>query len=1075
MPTPKNPPDRFGHAPLSKPNTASVSTRTDASDSVNASVQAYASDPAYASDSENTSGTTYESVPASVPTRESVSSQAYVPKLPLSDATRLLLDAFQLQDENGYTTASSRKAEHSASGQIISLYPTLHAEAGYRARPALSFQIGKPDGWHVLKDITVFVRHVRLGHRLEIGRRFHFSPGIHLFDPLSGQLLQLMLDAHRDLAFMFGDSAGMNRHFGNKDARFLFLSPTHLNRFLDIMEKAGSGDGRAFEMEWTLEREMLRVRSGSFHIPLSIDTVPGGFRVTSEIDVTTVGTLSDDHSLLVSDGILYRLDAESAKKAKALLLALGRTSSAELLVPDSAAPILFHDILPVFDPDHAVKLPEHIEDTLFRAPVSTKLFLDREWDKITARPEWWYGETCVPEENQRQAIRTVDGRLVLRNREEEALIENRLQQLGFTREHGIWQLEGEDNLFEFMTEGLPLLFDLAEISATPAFTGLTVRKGTKVSASLGFAENNLLSFAFQPEGMSREELLLLLAAYRNKRKYVRLQNGDFLRVAESGAAQVASVLDQLAMRDSALSRETLEVPVYRAPTLDRLSREEGFHLSRSAPIRTFVRDITAPEEIPFNMPDGLNAVLREYQKTGISWMSALTRNGCGGILADDMGLGKTIQVLTLLLQEKQAAGLAGMAALPSLVIAPTSLVLNWQEEANRFTPALKVLVVSGQAEERVLLREDIAGADVVITSYALVRRDQEAYRDIRFRFCIADEAQYIKNPNSVSAKSVRRIKADTRFALTGTPVENSLTELWSLFDFVMPGYLHAHHHFIVKYEAPISRHGNKQSLKELTRHIAPFILRRMKKDVLKELPEKIEMQLCCDMTEGQKKLYAAHLLHARKEVQQTLDKAGIQKSRIKILALLTRLRQICCHPGVFLEGYRGGSGKMNLLMEVVEEALAGSHRILLFSQFTQMLGLIREMLDKKQISCLYLDGSTPAGKRQELVKSFNAGMGGIFLISLKAGGSGLNLTGADTVIHFDPWWNPAVEDQATDRAYRMGQKNAVQVIRLVTAGTIEEKIDLLHKRKRDLTDQVILPGETFLNNLSEGDIQSLFG
>ncbi len=995
--------------------------------------------------------------------------KASAPAFPVSDATRLLLSAF-LQPEGKQEGAHARKPTEAVSPSFaFSLEPTLHAEAGYRAKPALSFSIGRQDTWHVLKDVASFTRHMRLGQTMELGKRFHFSPLVHQFEPVSEQLMQLILDTQRDLAFMFGDNGGVNRHFGNKDTRFLFLSPTHLNRFLNIMEQAGNGAGEAFRMEWELEGETVRVQSGPFSLPLSIDTLPGGFRLKSELDVTTVGALSDDHSLLVSDGILHRLDPESARKAKALLIALGRTASGELLIPDDAAPVLFNEILPTFDREHTIQIPAHIEETLFRAPLATKLYLDREGDCILARPEWWYGETCVPVDAPTQAFRTSEGKLVLRDPEGEAGTGVLLQQLGFIRQPGVFALAGEEEIFDFMTDGLPLLFAQAEILATPAFTGLTVRKGTRMTGTLGLTGNSLLSFHLQPEGMSMEELLILLAAYRDKKRYVRLKNGDFLGVADSGIEQVAAMLDQLALRDSALTRDTIEMPAYRALYLDRLAKEEGIQLSRSAPVRTFVRDILSPDEIPFEAPAGLNATLREYQKTGIQWLSTLTRYGCGGILADDMGLGKTLEVLTLLLQEKDAEN-----PRPSLVIAPTSLVFNWLEEAKRFTPELKVLVISGQSDARALQRQEIMDSDLVITSYALVRRDLDAYRDLRFHFCIADEAQHIKNPNSVSARAVKLIQADTRFALTGTPVENGLTELWSLFDFIMPGYLHAYHHFNVKFEAPITRQGDKRALRELSRHISPFILRRMKKEVLKELPEKIEMQLTCEMTEGQKKLYAAHLLHAKKEIQQTLDKAGIMKSRIRILALLTRLRQICCHPGVFLEGYRGGSGKMNLLMEVVEDALAGSHRILLFSQFTQMLGLIREAFDKKEISYLYLDGSTPGSDRLQLVKSFNAGKGEVFLISLKAGGAGLNLTGADTVIHFDPWWNPAVEDQATDRAYRMGQENAVQVIRLVTAGSIEEKIDVLHNRKRALTDQVIQPGETFLNRLSEGEIESLF-
>jgi len=326
----------------------------------------------------------------------------------------------------------------------------------------------------------------------------------------------------------------------------------------------------------------------------------------------------------------------------------------------------------------------------------------------------------------------------------------------------------------------------------------------------------------------------------------------------------------------------------------------------------------------------------------------------------------------------------------------------------------------------------------------------------------------------LNAKAVKRIKALSYFALTGTPIENTLTELWSIFDFVMPGYLRSHKVFTSRFEIPIVKNGDTAARQELTRHIKPFLLRRMKKAVLKELPEKIESKIVTEMTVEQAKLYEACLLQARTELETELQLSGFEKSQIKILALLTRLRQLCCHPSLFLENYQGGSGKLEALEEMLQDAISGGHRILLFSQFTSMLQLIRQQLDSAGIACHYLDGATPAQERIRLVHAFNAGEKNVFLLSLKAGGTGLNLTGADMVIHYDPWWNPAVEEQATDRAYRIGQNNSVQVLKLITKDTIEEKIYLLQQKKKELIDTLIQPGETVITKLTEAEIRELF-
>ncbi len=439
----------------------------------------------------------------------------------------------------------------------------------------------------------------------------------------------------------------------------------------------------------------------------------------------------------------------------------------------------------------------------------------------------------------------------------------------------------------------------------------------------------------------------------------------------------------------------------------------------------------------------------------------------GGVLADEMGLGKTLQVLALLQSELPLAR-------PALVVAPTSLLYNWQAEVQRFAPGLRTTVIAGTQEERRTAIKDLAD-DVAITSYALLLRDIRHYQDRDFSWCILDEAQYIKNPTSQTARAVKAIQSQRRLALTGTPIENSLTELWSIFDFLMPGFLWGHTKFVQRFAKPIQQEGDEKAAAGLSRKLAPFVLRRLKKDVLKELPPKIEHTMLSELTREQKKVYMAWLARIRGEAAAAMGQEGFERSRIKILAGLTRLRQICCHPALFLENYTGGSGKLEQLREVAVDSVASGHRLLVFSQFTTMLDMIREQLIGDGLHCFYLDGATPAEKRLEYVHAFNRGERDVFLISLKAGGTGLNLVGADTVIHYDLWWNPAVEDQASDRAHRIGQTRRVQIMKFIAMGTIDEKIYELQQKKKELIDRVIDPSETLLTSLTEEELREILG
>jgi superfamily II DNA or RNA helicase len=548
--------------------------------------------------------------------------------------------------------------------------------------------------------------------------------------------------------------------------------------------------------------------------------------------------------------------------------------------------------------------------------------------------------------------------------------------------------------------------------------------------------------------------------------HTRLKNGRFALVDTGAVEELQEVLIDCAPRQH---EGGYRVNNTQAGFLDATLRgQTGSTLQ--APQAWTERAALQRGEIKLQPPPlgELESVLRPYQKEGVGWLQFLRANNFGGILADEMGLGKTLQVLALL------HSLKGQRTRPALVVCPTSLVFNWEAESRKFTPELRVLALHGA--ERAALFPRIAEHDLVVTSYALLRRDAESYLGLEFDTLVLDEAQHIKNRQTQNAQSVKAIRAAHKLVLTGTPMENSVFDLWSIFDFLMPGYLGAAQDFRERYEIPITRDKIAAVQTRLARRLRPFVLRRAKRDVAADLPEKIEQVSYCELGPEQRAYYQQMLETGRREIIDAVNTNGLPKSRMLVLTTLLRLRQICCDVRLLKTGAPGQaappSGKVDLFHELIEETLDGGHRALVFSQFTTMLGLLREELTAQNIQCCYLDGSTK--DRAAVVEKFqNDNAVPVFLISLKAGGTGLNLTGADTVIHFDPWWNPAVEEQATDRAHRIGQKNVVTSYKLIARGTVEEKILNLQARKRALTQAVLGGEEQFANALNWEEIREL--
>ena len=502
--------------------------------------------------------------------------------------------------------------------------------------------------------------------------------------------------------------------------------------------------------------------------------------------------------------------------------------------------------------------------------------------------------------------------------------------------------------------------------------------------------------------------------------------------------------------------DTIKMPLFRALYLDELLAEkESVELKKNREYRKLIGKMKSYENGDYEVPQSLEAVLREYQRDGFYWIKTLKENGFGGILADDMGLGKTLQILAFLLSEKEQGKVKD--ELRTLIVAPASLVYNWKKEVERFTPQLSVCVMAGTAHERKeFIKNQTSNVDVWITSYDLLKRDIELYQDIVFANEIIDEAQYIKNQTTHAAKSVRLVNSSFRMALTGTPMENRLSELWSIFDYLMPGFLYGYTRFRSEIETPIVSDKDEDAMTRLLAMIHPFILRRLKKDVLKELPEKQEEIVTVALSGEQKKLYQAHSQRLKMFLEDQNDEDFAQ-NKLQILAELTKLRQLCCGPELLLENYKGENAKLETCIELITQAIAGGHKILLFSQFTSMLDLIGEELKKAKIDYYRIDGSVKKEARMEMVEQFQnpKNQVSVFCISLKAGGTGLNLTAADIVIHYDPWWNKAAQNQATDRAHRIGQKHAINVYQLIAEETIEQKICELQQVKEDLAEEVL--------------------
>ena len=880
--------------------------------------------------------------------------------------------------------------------------------------------------------IENFLEKYLSGEEFKFDRYTKYSPQENYFPPAQDEIIRIIAEMYesRSASAQMYMKAAYRTEFGSMAAKRIFPK-------LGAVDYGVNFDG--------MNLGKVRIAEENPDIVVDVGALDG------EIDMSVSDrgfALTRDGEWFLHENVIYHTDEEWRSYFMPIYRALASEGRTQISFKGDNSILFATHVLPYIKDKHGV-IAHGIDDLVISEKPLFEIYFDTLGNGITATVLAMYGNLSIklPSENH------TDGKIVVRDFESEQDIMSSFS--SFANDNGTLTLYSDRDIFLFLSDEIERLEKKARLFFSDRFKNLTITDDIRIQASVSYMSHiDLLEAGFESD-LSYEQISGILNAVKLKRSFYRLSNGSFIDLEHSRQKDTLDLLNQLDFTFEDLRSGTKTIPKYHALYLNSLSSVKKN--------KSFVSFIDEIKNVKGVIPSGLTDIIRSYQRDGVEWLAQLSYLGFGGILADDMGLGKTLQVIAYIHGIKPDK--------PTLIIAPSALLYNWQSEIMKFTPDAKSLIIDGAKDERAKLLKTTDEYEFIITSYPILRRDIAYYEEKKFSYCFIDEAQHIKNARTMSARSVKRINADHKFALTGTPIENSLMELWSIFDFIMPGYLYSSHEFRTRYELPLVKDGDKRTANSFRARIKPFMMRRMKQDVLWELPEKIENTIYAELTREQKDMYSAYLAVARQQTKELLDEGG--QSRLKILSLIMRLRQICCHPVLFDENYKKESGKLNLLMELISNAREGGHRILVFSQFTSMLEIVRGELDEAEISYFYLDGHTPSKERAELTRRFNGGEGEVFLISLKAGGVGLNLTGADTVIHYDPWWNPAVMDQASDRAYRIGQTKAVQVIRLASKGTIEEKIIELQESKRHLADDIVRVNTDTFASLTDKEILAL--
>lgn len=897
-----------------------------------------------------------------------------------------------------------------------------------------------------VENIRHFLANVIEGKQSVLSNTFTFNPNLHCFQRETDDVIQQLSHVLQDEKMYVSTKSNEFDDWYRQEQ--LLITPSSWERLLSLLVKAPfvqvANKGETFEGLVLTEKIIpLKFNFGS----------SAGRSYHLRIKGLDQLTILDSYQFVLYKGKFIRIEETDCKRLADLKEMLEVSKTNQIEIPLEQMDDFVESVVPGLKKLGEVELPLNITNNYRKEPLVAKLYLDRLKNRLLAGLEFQYGNIVINPLDIPQ-----DVPVLIRDVEKENQILHLMEESSFASTDSGYFLHNEELEYEFLYHVVPKLQKLVQIYATTAVRNRIFKENTipKIRVKVIKERTNWLEFKFDMDSIPQKEIKELLSALEEKRKYYRLRNGALLSLETREFEEIQRFLQAAPVQAEDLEAG-LNVPIVRGlKLLDCVEDNSTFTLEES--FRQFLDTIQNPSSMQFKVPELVEPILRDYQVQGYKWLKTLASYGFGGILADDMGLGKTLQSITYILSELP---IIRKKQLPILIVCPASLTYNWLSEIHKFAPGVRAVILDGTKTERTAKQKRTTDFDVVITSYPLLRKDIMWYEKQTYHTVFFDEAQAFKNPITQTARAVKKIQGDYRFALTGTPVENSLEELWSIFHVVFPELFQG-----LKEYSHLTR-------KQIARRITPFLLRRMKEDVLAELPEKIESIDLVELLPEQKKLYGAYLAKLRHDTLKHLDKDTLRKNKIKILAGLTRLRQICCHPGLFVDGYKGSSAKFEQLLRIMDESKLSGRRVLIFSQFTKMLQLIGREMAIQGLPFFYLDGQTPSEERLELTNRFNAGERDLFLISLKAGGTGLNLTGADTVILYDLWWNPAVEEQAADRAHRMGQTNIVQVIKLVARGTIEEKMNELQDKKRELIEEIIDSKDKGTSSLTEEDIREI--
>ena len=970
-------------------------------------------------------------------------------------------------------------AEASETKVLIELEPILHKQ--YH-KLSVDFKIGTGKKY-VIKDLLEFARLIRQGELFQYGKNLKFFHEPEAFTSESRSMLAFIMQRIEEYEYHFHCVQDSTYRFQTMKAlRYLPLSPTAVDMFLNMMI------GHTLQFDLDNHIRPIYVTDGDPELTLELKAEDSD---TYHLTIEDCLILSGARTFwILKDKILYRCSEAFKKDMQPYLTELNRQKIREITLSEKQLRPFYGSVLKHLEA-HTDFHTEGVDLTDYEPPEAHfSIYLDNPAENIISCTAYArYGEETF---SLATPISCEDGF-------RDAAMENRILTAIQTYFQPAAVSGNEDSpvadadfiishddqaAFLFLEQGLPHFYELAEVFISSNMKRIRILSAPRTAVGVSVS-NGLLEIDIHSDSLPYEELAGILNSYRRRQKYYKLKSGEFLKLENNSLSVLSELADGLRLSEQAIRGGRISVPLYRASYIDAVltSHNSDIQSHRDRYFKSLIRDMKSVADSDYEVPDAMKPILRDYQKTGYRWLCTIAQLGFGGILADDMGLGKTLQIITLLEHARLEAisktvdltDTASHTACPppvSLIVCPSSLVYNWDSEIEHFAPNLKTLLITGTAQERQELLTHYADYDVLITSYDMLKRDIASYDNLHFHYQIIDEAQYIKNHRTQAARSVCSIHSVTRFALTGTPIENRLSELWSIFEYLMPGFLYPYAYFRSELEQPIVENKDQIAATRLQQLVRPFIMRRLKTDVLKELPDKLEHAVYAQMTDEQNKLYTANTLKLQKDLEQQSD-SMFKTSKIQILAELTKLRQLCCDPSLIYQNYHGGSAKLDTCIQLIENAMAGGHKILLFSQFTSMLDVIERRLKAERILYYRLDGSTKSEQRTRLVNAFNENKIPVFLISLKAGGTGLNLTGADIVIHYDPWWNAAAQNQATDRAHRIGQTHTVTVYKLIARHTIEEKILELQENKKALSDQILSEEGVTASQLTKEELLKL--